>query len=151
MELVKNIFFNTDKLTVGSTIKISYIGKFFQDGSEKVFINYGFGNSFENAIEKEMSKTELGFQIEIELIDNETFNFYFKNENDDIDNNDEKNYVFEVEKPELALMVIDNKHRHLRKTYIISKKIRIAIYKILTSIPKLVTGNYKKKKDNFEK
>ena len=34
MELVKNIFFNTDKLTQNSTVKISYTGKFFQDGSE---------------------------------------------------------------------------------------------------------------------
>ena len=31
MELVKNIFFNTDKLTPNSNIKISYTGKFFQD------------------------------------------------------------------------------------------------------------------------
>ena len=44
MELVKNIFFNTDKLTPNSKIKISYTGAFFQNESEKVFIRYGFGN-----------------------------------------------------------------------------------------------------------
>ena len=33
MELCKNIFFNTDKLTPNSEIKISYTGRFFQDGS----------------------------------------------------------------------------------------------------------------------
>ena len=48
MELVKNIFFNTDKLTVNSSVKISYTGKFFQDNSEKVFIHFGFGNAWEN-------------------------------------------------------------------------------------------------------
>ena len=29
MELVKNIFFNTDKLIENSKVKISYTGKFF--------------------------------------------------------------------------------------------------------------------------
>ena len=43
MELVKNIFFNTDKLTQNSTVKISYTGKFFQDNSEEVYIHYGYG------------------------------------------------------------------------------------------------------------
>ena len=147
MELVKNIFFNTDKLTVGSTLKISYIGKFFQDNSSNVFIRYGFGNSFENAVEAEMVKTELGFQTEIDLIDNEIFNFCFKNEKDELDDNDGKNYVFEVERPELGLIVVENKPRHLRKTYICSKKIRIAVYKLLISIPKILTGNYKKKSE----
>ena len=35
MELVKNIFFNTDKLVPNSVVKISYTGKFFQDASKK--------------------------------------------------------------------------------------------------------------------
>ena len=40
MELLKNIFFNTDKLVQNSTVKISYTGKFFEDNSEEVFIHY---------------------------------------------------------------------------------------------------------------
>ena len=43
MELVKNIFFNTDKLTPNSNIKISYTGKFFQDNSNEVYFQFGFG------------------------------------------------------------------------------------------------------------
>ena len=38
MELVKNIFFNTDKLIQGTTVKISYTGKLFQDGAEQVYL-----------------------------------------------------------------------------------------------------------------
>ena len=38
MELVKNIFFNTDRLIAGNTVKISYTGLFFQDKSQKAFI-----------------------------------------------------------------------------------------------------------------
>lgn len=43
MELVKNIFFNTDKLVENSNVKISYTGDLFQNNSEEVFIHYGFG------------------------------------------------------------------------------------------------------------
>ena len=152
MELVKNIFFNTDRLTPNTNVKISYIGKFFQDESKQVFIHYGFGNDWDNVVESEMVKTELGYQIEVDLIDMPTFNFCFKNENGDWDNNDGDNYIFTLEKPELSLMVIDSNDlevkKRLRKTYLWSKKIKIAVYKMLIYIPKLITGNYKKKSNN---
>ena len=152
MELVKNIFFNTDRLTPNTNVKISYIGKFFQDESKKVFIHYGFGNDWENVVEAEMVKTELGYQIEVDLIDKPTFNFCFKNENGDWDNNDGDNYIFTLEKPELSLMVIESNDlevkKHLRKTYLWSKKIKIAVYKMLIYLPRLITGNYKKKSNN---
>ena len=152
MELVKNIFFNTDRLTPNTNVKISYIGKFFQDKSEHVYIRYGFGQEWENLIEAEMEKTELGYQVELTLEDSPTFNFCFKNEKDEWDNNDGDNYIFIIEKPELSLMVIDNQdmmtRKGLRKTYIWSKKIRIAVYKMLIYLPRLITGNYKKKQKN---
>ncbi len=149
MELVKNIFFNTDRLTANSTVKISYTGKFFQDGSKEVSIRYGFGNEWENQTEADMVKTDLGFQIEVNLIDKETFNFCIKNENDEWDNNDGKNYIFNIEHPETGLILIEDLKpaKRLRRTYIWSKKLKITIYKILISIPKLITGNYWKKSE----
>ena len=68
MELIKNIFFNTDRLTSNTTVKISYTGKFFQDGSTNVYIHYGFGNNWDGLVDTEMTKTELGFQIEVNLL-----------------------------------------------------------------------------------
>ena len=147
MELVKNIFFNTDRLTANSTVKISYTGKFFSDGSKDVSIRYGFGNNWENQTEAPMVKTDLGFQIEINLIERETFNFCIKNENDEWDNNNGSNYVFNIERPETGLILIEDLKptRRLRRSYIWSKKLKLAIYKILITIPKLITGNYRKK------
>lgn len=147
MELVKNIFFNTDRLTANSKVKISYTGKFFQDGSTNVYIKYGFGNEWENLVEAEMTKSELGFQIEVNLINKDTFNFCVKNEKDEWDNNDGNNYIFNIEHPETALIVLEDLKpaRRLRRSYIWSKKIKITIYKILISIPKLITGNYRRK------
>lgn len=151
MELVKNIFFNTDKLIQNTTVKISYTGKFFENPlSDEVFIHYGFGENWDNLSEVKMERTELGFQTEIELLNNNTFNFCFRNSNNEWDNNNGENYVFLLEEPCTDLVVsamdysIDRPNR-LRKTYIWNKKIRLAIYKIIKYIPKLISGNYKRK------
>lgn len=152
MELVKNIFFNTDKLVENSEVKISYTGKFFQDGSDEVSIHYGFGNNWDNLNDVEMEKTELGFQAEISLLEGDTFNFCFKNNKDEWDNNDGQNYVFELEEKQNELLVLEDEPvalgnaRKLRKSYLWSKKVRLAVYKIITYFPKLISGNYKRKK-----
>ena len=149
MELVKNIFFNTDKLTANSIVKISYTGKLYQDNSTEVFIHFGFGNNWENLTELPMKKTDLGFQIELELLDKDTFNFCLRNENNEWDNNFGQNYVFVIEHSETSLIEFNEaplaKAHRLRKSYLISKKIRLAIYKVIISIPKLISGNYKRK------
>ncbi len=150
MELVKNIFFNTDKLVENNKVKISYTGQLFQDNSEEVFIHYGFGINWDNISEIKMDKTELGFQAEIDLVSDQTLNLCFKNENNIWDNNNGQNYIFPIEKQELALVLQDSEitldaPRKLRKSYILSKKIRLAIYKIITYIPRIISGNYKRK------
>lgn len=150
MELVKNIFFNTDRLTPNTVVKISYTGKFFQDDSQEVTIHYGFGENWEGTTDELMTKTDLGYQIEIELQDEPTFNFCIKNDKDEWDNNDGQNYVFNIEKPEVELMVIEDTtpiQLVLHKGYVLTQKIKEAIIKLITSIPKIITGNYKKKID----
>ena len=154
MELTKNIFFNTDKLVENSTVKISYTGKFFQDASNEVSIHYGFGINWDNINDIVMEKTELGYQAEINLLEGDTFNFCFKNNNNEWDNNNGQNYVFPLEKVQNELIVLeDEPHslgsaRKLRKSYLWSKKIRLAVYKIITYLPKIISGNYKRKVTN---
>ena len=154
MELVKDIFFNTDKLIENNIVKISYTGKLFQNNSEEVFVHYGFGNNWDNLNEIQMEKTELGFQAEIELKSSESLNLCFRNSNNEWDNNDSQNYIFPIEKAEMALVVKDDSNtlapRKLRKTYIWSKKIRLAVYKLITYLPKIISGNYKRKVKNEE-
>ena len=154
MELTKNIFFNTDKLVENSKVKISYTGELFQNASTDVSIHYGFGANWDNINDAKMEKTELGFQIEVELISSDTFNFCFYNENNVWDNNSGNNYVFSIEKKPVELIVLDDEPvslgnaRKLRKSYIWSKKIRLAVYKIITYLPKIISGNYRKKSSN---
>ena len=150
MELTKNIFFNTDKLLQNSKVKISYTGLLFENGSEEVYIHFGFGTYWDNLSEIKMEKTDLGFQAEIDLIESDTLNLCFRNSNNEWDNNNTENYVFELEKPNLELVVKDidtslDRPNRLRKSYMWSKKIRLAVYKIITYVPKIISGNYKKK------
>ena len=156
MELVKNIFFNTDKLIENSKVKISYTGQFFQDESKDVFIHYGFGYNWDNVKDIKMEKTELGFQTEIELDSSVSLNLCFYNENNIWDNNFGNNYNFPIEKQQNSLIVLEDEPvslgnaRKLRRSYLLSKKIRLAIYKIITYLPKIISGNYKKKSNNEE-
>jgi hypothetical protein len=154
MELTKNIFFNTDKLVANTTVKISYIGNLYQNASEEVFIHYGFGNNWDNINDIQMKKTDLGFQAEIDLLEGDSFNFCFKDSNDNWDNNDNQNYSFPLEKVQTELLVLEDEPvslgsvRKLRRSYLWSKKVRLAVYKLITYLPKILSGNYKRKISN---
>ena len=154
MELSKNIFFNTDKLIENSKVKISYIGKLYQEASEEVFIHYGFGSNWDNINDIQMNKTDLGFQAEIELLEGDSFNFCFKDSNNNWDNNEGENYIFPLENVQTELLVLEDEPvslgsaRKLRRSYLWSKKVRLAVYKIITYLPKLISGNYKRKLSN---
>ena len=155
MELIKNIFFNTDKLTAFSKIKISYTGNFFSDNSKQVFIHYSFNNNWEKSVDIEMVKTELGFQAELELTDDPTFNFCFYNENKVWDNNNGENYNFNIEPAELDLIALDDEYsllspRRITKFYLWKKKVKVRFYRVVTYLPKIISGKYKRKLKNDE-
>lgn len=149
MELFKNIFFNTDKLTPYITVKITYAGKFFEDNSKEVFLHYAFNGDWENAKDIKMEKSELGYQVEIELNNNKVLNICFFNDKKEWDNNESINYNFPIEESEFSLIVLDDRalssYKRLSRFYLWKKKIKISIYKIIKFIPKLITGNYKRK------
>lgn len=153
MELVKNIFFNTDKILENAKVKISYVGYLFQNGSKEVYLHYGFGMNWDNVSEVKMEKTELGFQCEIDILEADSLNLCFKNENNEWDNNFGQNFTFPIEKQEIeeetALTITKETgmemHKGLRKTYMWSKKVKLAIYKIIKYVPKIISGNYKRK------
>ena len=82
--------------------------------------------------------------------------FCIFNEKNEWDNNGGANYIFQIEKKPVELVVLDDEPvslgsaRKLRKSYLWSKKVRLAIYKVITYLPKLISGNYRKKASNEE-
>lgn len=145
MELFKNIFFNTDKLTPYIKVKITYAGKFFEDNSSDVFLHYSFNDEWNKAKDIKMEKSEIGYQAEIELNNDKVLNLCFFNNNNEWDNNDNNNYNFLIEEAELSLISLEEDllpSNHLSKFYLWKKKIRIGFLKII----RFITGNYKRKK-----
>ena len=92
------------------------------------------------------------FQAEITLDDSDTLSFCFNDGQGNWDNNDNQNYTFDIEELPTSLILQEDlsldSHPRLRKSYIWSKKIRLAIYKVITYLPKLISGNYKRKIPN---
>ena len=103
-ELVKNIFFNTDKLIENETVKISYTGKFFKENFDEVYVHFGFGDNWDNLSEIKMNKTELGFQAEINLVSTENLNLCFRTNTNEWDNNSGSNYSFHIEPVSVAMV-----------------------------------------------
>ena len=150
MEVMKNIFFDTDILIPFMKVKIFYTGKFFEDSSANVSLEYCFENDWEKAQSIGMEKTELGYQAEIELPDSKTFNFRFLNEAGEIDNNNETNYNFDIEETDFSLIVLNDelglaKKKGLSRIYLWKKRAKITIYKAITFLPRLIAGKYKRK------
>ena len=107
MELIKNVFFNTDKLIEKDNVKISYLGELFQNGSEEVTLHLGYGDDWKNAQDIKMDKSDFGFQCKIDGLGAKTLNFCFKNENDQWDNNGGQNYSYPIEKATQELTSTD--------------------------------------------
>ena len=101
MELVKNIFFDTDKIVENSEIKVTYAGFLFQNGSEDVIALLGYGENWEEPQDITMEKTPLGFQAIINVESAEKLNLCFRNSNGEWDNNNGNNYAFAIEKKDL--------------------------------------------------
>jgi len=108
MELVKDIYFNTDKLIENTDVKVSYTGKFYQGNNDKVYLHYGYGKDWNNLTDVEMTKTDLGYQAELKLTGENTINFCFKNQNNEWDNNCGNNYIFNIEKLDNTSGVIED-------------------------------------------
>ena len=146
MELTKNIFFNTDKLIENSVVKISYTGKFFQDNSNtELYIHYGFGLLWENVNEIKMEKTELGYQALIYLNGQDSLNFCFKNGKGEWDNNEGKNYVFEIAPlPKDLIVVQESSLAEPQKEHKIKQiweKVKFSVVAAIKYLPKLFSFN----------
>ncbi len=148
MELNRNIFFSNDKIVENSKTKISYCGTLFLNGAERVFIHYGYGLLWSDVSEIEMTKTDVGYEVEIDIPNTDLFNCCFKDDKSNWDNNEGHNYSFVVEKNELVISKKSDSltpTRKLRKSYLFGKKLKLLFYKVITYVPQLINGTYKKK------
>lgn len=93
MDFTKDIQFDCNPVAT-QDITITYHG--FLNYSESITIVYGFGENWEYTTEKEMSKNKDGFSAKITMLNFDTFNFCFRNNNYEWDNNSYCNYITSI-------------------------------------------------------
>lgn len=98
MSLYANIKFSSD-LIENEACNITYSGYLFEKNSTCVSIVYGFGPEWHHTTEQKMEKTDEGFVATVNMRDFDTFNFCFKNLDNEWDNNYNQNYTSPISKP----------------------------------------------------
>ena len=100
----------SNNLTKNGKTTITYSGSLFRTGSEAVTLVYGFGDNWEHTTEKEMTKNENNFSVEVDLLNYNKINFCFRNSNNIRDNNNYLNYIAPIEEPEEEYNFIINEN-----------------------------------------
>ncbi len=149
MPIEETVYFDTNNLIEGRTSKLTYKGTLATNGAEEVYVHYGFGLLWENLQEVKLDKVSEGvFEANINLLSHDSINFCFRDGNNNWDNNDAQNYSMPISKEEVTIAKVEPTNidvPRLKKSYIIAKKIRISFYKIITFLPKMFNGTWKRK------
>lgn len=146
---VKAVCFDTDKLIEGRTVKLIYKGVLATPDTNEIYVHYGFGLLWENLQEVKLDKiSDTCYEADITLTSSDSINFCFRDDKNNWDNNETKNYSEEIVKEEITVAKVeptDIEVPKLKKSYLIAKKIKISFYKIITYLPKLIKGEWKRK------
>lgn len=150
MSVSEKVYFDTDNLIEGRTAKLTYKGDLATPSTNEIYVHYGFGLLWENIQEIKLDKIDDNtYETEINLAPSyDMINFCFRDGNNNWDNNNAKNYSANISKEEVTVSKVETtalEVPRLKKSYLIAKKIRIAFYKFITSIPKVFSGELKKK------
>ncbi|MFZ5642118.1 MAG: carbohydrate-binding protein [Bacillota bacterium] len=91
-------------ITTGEEITVLYYGLLARSGAEQVYLHVGYGESrdWRNVSDMKMSRTGWGWVKTLEIPDDSRFNFCFKDNANNWDNNNGLNWSFEIH----------NGHRH---------------------------------------
>jgi hypothetical protein len=149
MTIQDTVFFDTDELIEGKTSKLTYRGFLAEKGAEEIYVHFGFGLLWDNLQEIKLTKTANGFEADIEMQSFDDINFCFRDNFNNWDNNNCQNYSAPIRKDCEVIAKIESTAidvPRLRRTYIIAKKIKLAFYKVITFLPKVFSGEWKKKR-----
>ena len=151
MSAYEKVYFDTEKLIEGRTAKLTYKGNLAVTGTNEIYVHYGFGLLWENIQEIKLDKIDdWTYETEITIAPSyDSINFCFRDDQNNWDNNEAKNYTSEISKEEVTVTKVETtalEVPRLKKSYLIAKKLKIAFYKIITYIPKAFSGEWKRKK-----
>lgn len=149
MTISDTVFFDTDKLIEGRTVKLRYNGSLVEGGASEIYVHFGFGLLWDNLQELKLEKVDDAFETEITLISSEDINFCFRDNENNWDNNEAQNYTAPISKVEITVAKVNStaiEVPRLKKSYMLIKRIKLAFYKTVVFLSNTFTGEWKKKK-----
>ena len=150
MSVENAVYFDTDKLIEGRTVKLTYKGVLATPETNEIYVHYGFGLLWDNLQEAKFNKvSDDCYEAEITLISSDSLNFCFRDDKNNWDNNETKNYTSEISKEDVTVSKVETASLEvpkLKKSYLIAKKLKITFYKIITYLPRMFNGSWKKRK-----
>ncbi|ACL70351.1 carbohydrate-binding protein [Halothermothrix orenii] len=89
---------NPTPMTAGETVQVRYNGLLARSGAEEVYLHYGFGTDkhWDEVKDIKMSKVRDQFQTNIDVETDKRFIFCFRDNAGNWDNNNGRNWSFEV-------------------------------------------------------
>ena len=150
MSVENAVYFDTDKLIEGRTVKLTYKGVLATPETNEIYVHYGFGLLWDNLQEAKLNKvSDDCYEAEITLISSDSLNFCFRDDKNNWDNNEAKNYTSEISKEDVTVSKVETTSLEvpkLKKSYLIAKKLKITFYKIITYLPRMFNGSWNKRK-----
>ncbi|TCL69376.1 putative carbohydrate-binding protein with starch-binding CBM53 [Hydrogenispora ethanolica] len=97
-EVVDGIFLDPVPITLGDEVKIKYKGHLASAGADKVFLHAGYGSEqWNNVMDIPMKKTrDGGWTVSIQVEEPSNFNFCFRDSAQNWDNNNGRNWSYQV-------------------------------------------------------
>jgi hypothetical protein len=97
-EVVDGIYLEPVPITLGDELKIKYKGALAESATGKVYLHAGFGSEvWEKVLDVPMKKTrDGGWSVTVPVDEPSNFNFCFRDEAQNWDNNQGKNWSYQV-------------------------------------------------------
>ncbi|HOJ78085.1 MAG TPA: carbohydrate-binding protein [Bacillota bacterium] len=98
-EVVNGVFLDPVPITLGDEVKIKYKGLLADAGANKIYLHAGFGHSgkWDKVLELPMKKTkDGGWSVKIQMTEPSSFNFCFRDDAQNWDNNNGNNWSFQI-------------------------------------------------------
>ena len=156
MIIDETIYFDGDEVVLERPTKVIYKGFLCDSSPETVFMHYGYGLLWENLQEIKLVKNiNNNYEADITFTKNDFVFFCFRDSNGNWDNHNGQNYMVETTAEHFTAMVpinsrLDMLYPRLKKGYFIRKKIKITVYKIISFVGKLISGNIFRHKNSTD-
>lgn len=96
MNFTKDIYLNTDKIYENSSLIILYNGMLSKAPDNKVFLHYGYNDTWDKQDELKLKRTDSGMLGVLRVSAGNNFQFVFRDDKNGWDNNNNANYILPI-------------------------------------------------------